>query len=225
MSSPHMGKRRLNARFGILAILTVTVVTIVYIRGTLPPSIDRNQIKSSYLIDYPTEFNYKQTLNDCGPFNVAAVVRALKNKEVDSGKFSKEIKWRLPNKYTLPIGLKKQLKQNDIIVKAPNLKRLSDRDKIYFLQEQLSQGKPVIILGEKENYQHYITLLGFDASKDEFYVYDSAYQEDERIRSLTRDDNAALPGNQTITSDKLLDFWGGGGMYGVYNWYAIVASP
>lgn len=220
-----MEKRKLNARFGILAILTVTVVTIVYIRGTLPPSIDRNQIKSSYLIDYPTEFNYKQTLNDCGPFNVAAVVRALKNKEVDSGKFSKEIKWRLPNKYTLPIGLKKQLKQNDIIVKAPNLKRLSDRDKIYFLQEQLSQGKPVIILGEKENYQHYITLLGFDASKDEFYVYDSAYQEDERIRSLTRDDNAALPGNQTITSDKLLDFWGGGGMYGVHNWYAIVASP
>lgn len=219
-----MEKRKLNTRFGILAILIITMATIVYIWGSSPPIIDKNQIKSAYLIEYQTEFNYRQTANDCGPFNVAAIVRALKNKEVDSGKFSKEIKWRLPNKYTLPIGLKKQLKQNDIIVKAPNLKRLSNEDKIYFLQQQLSQGRPVILLGEKENYQHYITLLGFDALKDEFYIYDSAYQEDERIRGLTRDDNATLPGNQTITSNKLLDFWDGGGMYGVYNWYAIVTS-
>lgn len=217
-----MEKRKL--RFGILAILIITIAATVYIRETSPPMIDKNQIKSAYLIEYSTKFNYRQTANDCGPFNVAAVVRTLKKEEVDSGKFSKEIKWRLPNKYTLPIGLKKQLKQNGIIVKVPNLKRLSNEDKIYFLQQQLSQGKPVILLGEKENYQHYITVFGFDTSKDEFYIYDSAYQEDERIRGLTRDDNATLPGNQTITSNKMLDFWDGGGMYGVYNWYALVAS-
>lgn len=219
-----MEKREPIIKLRILAFLIITIATIVYIARTSPPIIDKDDIKTSFLIEYPTKFNYRQTANDCGPFNVAAVVRTLKKGEVDSGKFSKEIKWRLPNKYTLPIGLKKQLKQNGVIVKAPNLKRLSNEDKIYFLQEQLSQGKPVILLGEKENYQHYITLLGFDASKGEFYIYDSAYQEDERIRGLTRDDNATLPGNQTITSNKLLDFWDGGGMYGVYNWYALVAS-
>ena len=37
-------------------------------------------------------------------------------------------------------------------------------------------------------------------------------------------DNGELPGNRTLSSESLLTFWKGGGMYGLYEWYAIVGS-
>ncbi|MFH1766568.1 MAG: hypothetical protein ABH826_00525 [Patescibacteria group bacterium] len=184
--------------------------------------IDESKISVSSTIDYPSEFNYRQTVNDCGPFNVAAVVRALSENEVSSAEFAKNIEWRLPNKYTLPWGMEEQLKENGISVEIPNVKALSDEEKITFLQERLSQGNPIIILGERDNYEHYITIFGFNSAENKFYAYDSLFEKGEE--SFTIDNNDSLPGNRNLTSEELLDFWRGGGMYGLYNWYAIVAS-
>lgn len=197
---------------------------VVFLYSGIPPSIDKNQIETLSLIDYPSEFNYRQTANDCGPYNTAAVVRALKKTEVGSQTFAEEIGWRLPNEYTLPWGLEEQLEENGVTIEKPNLRFLSDEKKILFLQQRLSQERPVIVLGERDGFEHYITLFGFDSSKDEFYVYDSLNDKDPIIDGLTKDDNANLPGNRTLTSKDLLDFWRGGGMYGLYKWYAIVAD-
>ncbi|MBI4235098.1 hypothetical protein HY604_02260, partial [Candidatus Peregrinibacteria bacterium] len=41
------------------------------------PQIDQNALKESAFLPYPPQYNYRQTKNDCGPFNVAAVVRVL----------------------------------------------------------------------------------------------------------------------------------------------------
>ena len=82
--------------------------------------------------------------------------------------------------------------------------------------------KPIIILGERDYYEHYITILGFNNTKNEFYVYDSFFDKGEK--DLTIDENNDLPGNRTFTSNELLTFWSNGGMYGLYNWYTIVAS-
>lgn len=109
-----------------------------------------------------------------------------------------------------------------MLIEIPNLKNLSDENKIDFLREQLSQKKPTIILGGRENYQHYITIFGFDRSKNEFYIYDSLF--DKGDKDLTKDSNGDLPGNRTYSSDELLNFWRRGGMYGFYTWYAIITS-
>jgi len=213
----------MKTRTTLLLIFAIAgLATLLYLN--IPPTIDKNQIKTTSLIDYPSGFNYRQTTNDCGPYNTAAVVRAIKKIEVDSQKFAEEIEWRLPNKYTLPWGLEKQLKENEIAIEKPNLRFLSDKEKISFLQQQLSQKKPIIILGETDGFEHYITVFGFDSSKDEFYVYDSLNDKNPTLEGLTKDDNADFPGNKTFTSKELLDFWRGGGMYGIYRWYAIVAS-
>ena len=198
----------------IFAVFVTIILGITFLYNP-PPVIDKSQIRTISLIDYPSNFNYRQTGNDCGPFNTAAVVRALKKEEIDSQTFSEEIGWRLPNGYTLPWGLEEQLEENGIVIEKPNLKSLSDEEKILFLQQRLSHGEPVTILGEMSSFEHYVTIFGFDASKDEFYIYDSLHD---------KDDNASLPGNRTFSSKELLDFWRKGGMYGIYKWYAIVAS-
>lgn len=205
----------------ILFIINVGFLFIIF--RQVPPVIEKNAIKKAAYIPYVSELNYRQTINDCGPYNTAAVVRALKDKEIDSGEFAREIGWRLPNKYTLPWGLEGQLKAQDIVVEKSHLWLLSNEAKILFLRQQLSQEKPVIILGQKNDSQHYITIFGFDALKDEFYIYDSLHDKNPRYAQLTVDDNGHLPGNKTISSKFLLDFWRGGGMYGVFKWYALVA--
>ena len=206
----------------ISGLLIVVVIGIYSSLTNRAPEIDKEKNFISSVIDYPSEFNYRQTLNDCGPFNVAAIVRALTEKQVDSQEFAKNIEWRLPNKYTLPWGMEKQLKENDINVEIPNIKALSDEDKITFLQERLSQKKPVIILGERDDYEHYLTIFGFDSSTDEFYIYDSLF--DKGKEGFTENENGDSPGNRNFTSEELLNFWRGGGTYGLYKWYAIVAS-
>lgn len=200
-------------------------IILIIISWNGPPVIDENQIKTISLIDYPAKFNFRQTINDCGPFSTAAVVRALKKEEVDSQIFAEKIEWRLPNKYTLPWGIEKQLEENGVVVEKPNLESLSDDDKILFLQQQLSLSKPIIILGERNDYEHYITIFGFNSQKDEFYIYDSIYDENlETDGEITKDDNAGFPGNRTFSSEELLSFWRNGGAFGMYQWYAIVLS-
>lgn len=208
-----MKKRR---KIKVLSLLIIIAVTGVYLSLTdKTPEIDRSKIAPSSIIEYPSEFNYLQTANDCGPFNVAAIVRALTEKQVDSQEFAENIEWRLPNKYTLPWGMERQLKENGMKIEIPNVKALSDDDKIAFLQEQLSYKKPIIILGERDDYEHYMTIFGFDRSENEFYIYDSLFDKDA---------NDDLPGNRNFTSEELLNFWRDGGMYGLYEWYAIVNS-
>lgn len=184
------------------------------------PVISEENITQSALIEYPERFNFRQSVNDCGPYTVAAVVRALTHKTIDSSEFAQTITWRLPNKYTLPWGMEKQLHENQIIIKTPNLKALNDNERITYLKQKLSEKKPVIILGERDGYEHYLTLFGFNSKKDEFYIYDSLGKKGED--SMTTDENGSLPGNITLSEKELLTFWRGGGMYGLYQWYAIV---
>ncbi len=204
-------------------MILIIVIGIMMIQGN-KPQIDQNLIKESALITYPAQYNYRQTGNDCGPFNVAAVVRALKKEDVDSTSFAQKIGWRLPNKYTLPWGLENQLKENGIKVEKPHFNLLTDDEKITLVQQHLSVGKPIIILGERENYEHYLTLLGFNASADEYYIYDSLQTASPDQQGITTDKNGQLPGNATLTASELLNFWRGSGMYGLWKWYGLVTS-
>lgn len=214
--------KRNTAFLKILIILIILLSVFWLVKNGQLLTIDKSKISNSASLNYPSEFNYRQTINDCGPYNTAAVVRILTNNKVDSADFAKNTQFRLPNKYTLPWGLEKQLKDNGLEIEIPNFKHLADIDKILFLKERLSQENPIIILGQVKNYEHYITLLGFDDNKNEFYVYDSMFDKGEN--GLTKDANGELPGNRNLTSEELLNFWRGGGMYGLYKWYAIIAS-
>lgn len=179
-------------------------------------------ISDFHYIDYPSEYNYKQISTYCGPFSTASVVRALTGKQVDSFEYSENIGWRIFEKGTHPFGLSRQLEEQGVDVEIAKLNKLSDNERLLFLQERLSQGKPVIILGEKNSYQHYVTLFGFNKEKQEYYIYDSWCPE--ASKGLVVDENGSLPGNLTLNSKELLSFWRKGGIFTFYEWYALVAS-
>lgn len=222
----------------IVEILIIVIIGVFLWVNNIPPEIQPEyipksepeviveptiiEIPDSFIIEYPSKYNYWQTINDCGPFNVAAVVRALSKQKVNSAEFAKNIEGRLPNKYTLPWGMEKQLKENGITIEIPNFKSFSDKEKIEYLQEQLSQGKPIILLGEQTKFEHYITIFGFNKIKDEFYIYDSML--DGAQKGLTIDNNGKFPGNRNLSSKELLDFWREGDIGGLYKWYAIIAN-
>lgn len=212
-----------SKKFWTGLVFFVAIVSLITFPGD-KPQIDQTLIKESSFVEYPSKYNYRQTKKDCGPFNVAAIVRALKRQDVDSAIFAKEIGWRLPNDYTLPWGLEKQLKENGVKIEKPNFSILNDDEKIHLIQQFLSLGKPIIILGERDNYEHYITILGFNTAIDEYYIYDSAQTASTEQNGITIDENGSLPGNDTLRSDKLLDFWRGGGMYGLWKWYGFAAN-
>jgi len=212
-----------NKKIWIGLVILGVLTSFVVVRDG-KPDIDTSGIKESALISYASTYNYRQTKNDCGPFNVAAVVRALKGENIDSTSFAEEIGWRLPNKYTLPWGLENQFQENGISIEKPHFNLLTDDEKIMLIQQYLSTGKPIIILGERDNYEHYLTILGFNAKNDKYYIYDSLQAASPEQQGMTTDENGQNPGNATLSSNELLDFWHGGGMYGLWKWYGLVAS-
>ena len=206
---------------GIIFIIALIGLFLLRPRTDIP-EINYSIIQNEYTSDYPAEFHFLQTYNDCGPYNVAAIVRVLNKKQVSSADFAESIGWRMSNGYTMPWGLEKQLKDHSIPVEIPNLPVITDEERINFLHERMSQGKLVIILGEKSETQHYLSIFGFNRNKNEFYVYDSLIEEGDP--GLTIDENGSLSGNRTLSSEELLEFWRRGGMYGKFIWYAIVAG-
>lgn len=205
-----------------LSILIISFGVYLFADFSNKPQIDKAAVKESSLIQYPSHYNYRQTKNDCGPFNVAAVIRALTGQDADSSLFAVEVGWRLPNDYTLPWGLENQLESKGIIIETPSFNLLSDDEKLLLIQEYLSASKPVVILGEWDGYEHYLSIFGFNA--DEYYIYDSLQPSLKDEPDMTIDENGSMPGNMTLSSKKLLDFWAGGGIYGFWEWYGLVAS-
>lgn len=201
-------------------ILIIFSIYFIYFFNT--PKIYKSNIVDQKKLNYPSEYNYRQTLNNCGPYNTSAIVRSLTNEEVSSEEFSKNIKWRLSNNYTLPWGLERQLKENNIKIKTPNLRRLDTNERLNYIKEQLSLGNPLIILGEKEGIQHYISIFGFNSKDDKFNIYDPLYNNSSD--NLTKDDNLDLPGNTNYNSQELISFWENGGLFGFYKWYIITSS-
>ena len=100
---------------------------------------------------------------------------------------------------------------------------MKDEEKIEKLKKELSDRNPVIILGGINQYQHYITILGYN--KNIFFIYDSLQKKDPYNQiNLTIDKNGTLPGNINMSEKELLSFWRKGGKYNLFRWYALIAK-
>lgn len=160
--------------------------------------------------------NLRQTGNDCGPFN-ATFIRNIDESPknmISVNSVIADTRWRFNNGYTHPIGLEEILGWNI----GYDAESLSDEDKIIFLKEELSKGNTLVLLGGRDDYQHYITILGYEGV--DFHVYDSLHTRGSEA-GQTIDSNGSDAGNVNFSSEELLEFWSNGGMYGFYEWYVV----
>lgn len=209
---------------GMFTLVIIAVATGEIMRKE--PSLAGDTTGDRILLNYPMEFNFKQSKNSCGPYSVAAALRVLGDTDVSSEEIANTISWRYPNGPTLPWGVASALHEYGVTAASYDLESFSDEEKLTFLYEQVNAGSPVILLGafsRDPRTQHYMTVVGYDKAR-EFYVYDSAYMKNEENEKMTLDANGNPPGNRTLTIKELFEFWSKGGMFDVYNFHAIVAS-
>jgi hypothetical protein len=67
--------------FGLLLLIALVGLFLLRPRTDIP-EMNKSLILDRYITDYSSEFHFLQTINDCGPFNVAAITRTLGDKEV-----------------------------------------------------------------------------------------------------------------------------------------------
>jgi hypothetical protein len=76
---------------GLIGGALLLFVVLLFFISRVKPQIDATVIGESAFIKYPADYNYRQSKNDCGPFNVAAAIRGLTGKNVDSAVLAQEI--------------------------------------------------------------------------------------------------------------------------------------
>ncbi len=184
----------------------------------------RSDMLAQIQLYFEQDRNYRQTRNGCWPFTASAVINWLyEDKQVDPLKIEKTMKRRFTaQKHTHPWGVETTLIDQWLNIFKPNMYRLDTNRKLRYLQYEISQGNPVILLGNLDGYQHFLSLWGYDREKMVFYVYDSVYQRGEDWYTL--DHNWDLPGNVNYTYDELLRFWKWWGKWLFYRWYALVVE-
>lgn len=205
-----------------LVFLLLILTFAVFVTTDKSPKIDQGKISQASIVNYDQQFNLRQKSVECAAFTVSAVVRALTSQELDPFELFEDMSWKIPNYGIHPWGLEKELKKHNLEIQIPNLTSLNKTQKLNFLKQELSQKHPIILLGEKDGFQHYFTIFGFDSNQDQFYIYDSLH--DRQDKKLTIDDNGSLPGNRTLSSEELIEFWSKGGLFGFYTWYLVSVS-
>ncbi len=222
-----MKQQRIFIAAGIILIGFI-VCGAVYFLGLFrsTPELGSSDIPPQFSLKVASDSNFRQGTNQCGPFAAAMFVHTFKSgADNDPLRAVTELPWKLPGGYTHPRALESLIRSriHGLTVQGYDAGLLNDEQKIRFLQQQISSGSPVILLTYMYDYQHYITLLGYDADQEEFYVYDPVFSRGET--GMTLDENGELPGNRNIAHTQLLSDWSKGGVAGFYTWYLLSVSP
>lgn len=147
-----------------------------------------------------------QEKSQCGVYAAWFVLSERKNDKVTPEQIARRMPWRIPFAGTLPWGIVKLLRHEGCVVVESNLKRLSVKEKEMWLREELQKGHMVVLLGKKADQQHYVVLTEYDVGVSKFTLYDP------------------LVGKEIWSTEEVIKFWSGGGVFGFSRWYAIVVS-
>ena len=116
-----MKKRKII--FNVISILLVAsaLFLLCFVRA-IPSYLKKrnNSLPNSYYLKMNKNLFYRQTLNNCGPYSVMAVINILRNEEKDPEILSKQMKWRIYKNLTFPQGVVNQLHENGIKTKEYN---------------------------------------------------------------------------------------------------------
>ena len=180
--------------WGNLGLLLLVLIIFYYLTPFPQRDSLTKSVPSSYSIDQENSFE-TQVHNECSAFSTAYVLRHFGESQTGLELYEK-FGYKLPfSGYVLPKGILSYFK--DSAYEATLY-----RGTFETLKSRLIEGTPVIVLvGDGLNWQHYMTLVGFDQSLSEVYFFDSLRQDDE---------NGEAPGNRTLSTDYFLQLWDNG---------------
>lgn len=207
-------KRLFTVLVGIAAIVAIGVGIRLY-----RPAYALSDAPVSAFVAYESAWNYRQGINECGPYSAAAALRAL-GVDVASSDVVANTPWRWENGYTVPWGLESVIRKYDKTARVYAVRKYNANDKLLAVRDELAAGHPVILLGEKTGFPHYYAVFGY--ADERFFVYDPLHTAGDD--GMTVDDNGETPGNRTLTSDELLGFWDNGGVAGFFRGYMLAVS-
>lgn len=153
-------------------------------------------------VNYPDSFTITQEnsfetqiVNECSAFSSAYVLRHFGENKTGLALYD-EFNYKLPfSGYVLPKGILDYFKDTPYQVKMYT-------GTFETLKTQLTKGTPIIVLvGDHLNWQHYMTVVGYNDTLQEVYFFDSLRETDE---------NESLPGNRTLSTDYFLSMWDNG---------------
>jgi predicted double-glycine peptidase len=205
-----------------LAILFIALVFCIIFLRAIPSfgiKINKNNNPINYL-KISNEIYYRQTLNNCAPYSVMAVINILTGEIKDPEILAKETKWRIIKNLTFPQGLIDLLRKNNIRTKEYSLKIYKNDEKIMWLKNQIDNGSPIILLVKVKNIQHYFTVIGYD--ENGFMLYDSLQEKQNENTRKTIIDKEEYAGNRYYTNNELINLWNNGGYKIFFRNWAVV---
>ena len=178
-----------------LGILMMMLLLTLYFLSPFPKH-DKIPISfpSSFSIEQENSFE-RQIINECSAFSIAYVLRHYHESQTGLNIYH-QLNYKIPvSGYVLPKGILNYFKDS-----AYNIEMFTGS--LETLKTRLTAGTPIIVLiGNSLNWQHYMTLVGYDDTTNEMYFFDS-------LKSF--DENNGQPGNRTITTDYFLKLWNNG---------------
>lgn len=181
--------------YGFIIILSIIICGILYILSPFPKNeVGSGEYPESFHITIPNKFEL-QPPNQCAAYATAYILRSFGQK-VQGEEIYKKVLFKIPiSGYVLPKGI-------ITYIKSYGFKPEIWRGELPILKSKFSEGAPVLVLiGKGLQWQHYMTLVGYDSEKQELYFYDSKEASDE---------NGSLPGNRTMTEEYFMTLWNNG---------------
>lgn len=158
--------------------------------------------QDSIPLNYPIAFSIdKENLfetqlnNECSAFSLSYILRHFGEQQTGLNLYQ-ELNYKLPvSGYVLPKGIIHYFKNSNYSIEMFT-------GTLESLKTRLAEGTPIIVLvGQSFNWQHYMTLVGYDSTSDELYFFDSLKINDE---------NGEQPGNRTLKTNYFLSLWDNG---------------
>ena len=207
----------------IAAVIVVLCGALCLFGRALPSSAKITEVRNSICsLDMDEKLFYRQTLNNCGPYSVMAVLNILKKESLDPEQLALEMNWRIYKNLTLPQGVVALLHKYKVSTKEAILKNRSDEEKIVWLENRIEEGKPVILLIKIHHVLHYVTVLGYDEKG--FMLYDSMQEKSEENKRMTIVDEECIAGNRYYSREELINLWNAGGYRIFFRNWAVVCS-
>lgn len=207
-----------------LLLLLLCVMIILTFGRAFPSHLEKQTEleEKVFSLKMSNDIFYRQTINNCGPYSVMAVINILTGEKKDPEVLAAETKFRIIKNLTLPQGVEKLLYDNGIKSRSFILKNKSDKEKIAFLKNQIHEQKPVILLIKVHHVLHYVTVIGFD--ENGFMLYDSMQEKDAENPRKTIVEKPEYTGNRYHTNQELMGLWNDGGYKIFFRNFAIVCS-